>query len=78
VTSVVVVCALVVAAYVLGVEQGRRAVASVFAQRFTCLQCGRKMDPPVSMNRCRCGEEYVGPAIADEIRQDSFLDKRAF
>lgn len=68
------VCALVVVAYVVGAEVQRRSVARVFDRRFTC-DCGRRVDRAVSLNRCACGEEWVGPPIADEIRDDYFFER---
>ncbi len=61
--------------YMAGAIFTRAKIASVFDRTFTCHACGLQVDRAVSLSRCSdCHEEYVGPAIADEIRDDCFFE----
>jgi hypothetical protein len=66
--------AFLIAGYMLGVSAGRRNVARVYDLRPHCSRCVRKAGRPMLLWRCDCGEEMVGPAVADDIRDDCFFD----
>jgi hypothetical protein len=72
IVGLLVSCAAV-AGYLLGSWRTRENIAKVFDRRFRCT-CGARVDRPVALARCDCGEEYVGPAIGDEIRDEYFFE----
>jgi hypothetical protein len=49
------------------VEKAIGALVARFEHRIRC-ECGGRTETPISVWRCKCGESYSGPAIAEEIR----------